>query len=61
MFQNAVAAFVGCFSAFVALAEIPATNKAIRYLAAFVLGIVVTFVLAWLCGWVAGVFAHIGH
>lgn len=62
MFQNAIAAFVGCFSALVVLAECaPITNKVFRYLAAFVVGIVVTFALAWLCGWVAGVFAHVQH
>ena len=61
MFQNAIAAFVGCFSALVVLAECgPIGNKVIRYLVAFVAGVVVAFVLAAFLGWVAGVFAHVG-
>jgi hypothetical protein len=61
MISEAIAAFVGAFSALAVLAEITASNKIIRYLAAFVCGILVTVLLAWFLGWVAGVFAQIRH
>jgi hypothetical protein len=52
---NALAAFVGAFAALVALAEIQSTNKAIRYLGAFVVGAILAVVLGWLLRWVAHV------
>lgn len=54
-----VAAFLGCFAAMLALAEtggIP--NKVVRYLAAFVVGVIAAILLAMLLGWIATAFSH---
>lgn len=59
MIQPAIAAFVGCFSALLVLAEIQAGNKLLRYLAAFVVGILVTLGLAWLLGLIVAAFARV--
>jgi hypothetical protein len=59
MFQTALAAFVGCFAATLALAEVPAANRWLRYLAALLVGVVATFVLAWLLAWVGHIFARV--
>lgn len=59
MLTMTVAAFIGCFAAHVALAEITGNNKLLRYGGAFVVGLVLAVVFAWLAGWIAGVFAHV--
>jgi hypothetical protein len=59
MVQMAVAAFIGAFAAYTALAEITGSNKVFRYLGAFVVGLLLALAFAWLAGWVAGAFAHI--
>ncbi len=59
MFASAVAAFVGCFAAMVALAEVQLPNKWLRYLAALVIGVLITFGLAWVLERVAEVFARV--
>lgn len=48
MFHAALAAYVGCFAAFVALAEVKAENKWVRYLLALLVGGLLTWGLAWL-------------
>ena len=58
MIQTAVAAFVGAFGALVALAEITAQNKLVRYVGAFLVGVVLTVLLSWLLGWLASIFAR---
>jgi hypothetical protein len=55
--QSAVAAFVGAFAALVALAEIQSANKLLRYVGAFLVGVLLTVVLSWLLSWASGVFA----
>ena len=59
MFGSALSAFVGCFAAMVALAEVTIANKLVRYLVALLFGVLVTFVLAWALGYVAHIFAGI--
>lgn len=60
MFANALAAFVGCFAALVVMAECaPIASKLVRYLCALVLGVLVTFGLAWVMGFVAHIFARV--
>jgi uncharacterized membrane protein YGL010W len=59
MISNALAGFVGAFAALLVLAEISAANKIVRYFAALVVGVVVTFLLAWLVQWVGHIFARV--
>lgn len=54
-----VSAFCGAFAAMVALAEIQSSSKVIRYLAAFVVGLVLAVLFGLLVGWLAHVFP--GH
>ena len=57
-----LAAFVGCFSALVALEVTAAVlPKWVRYLAALLLGVVVCFVLGWILSFVASIFAKVPH
>lgn len=60
MFTAAVAAFVGCFAAMVALAEVQLPNKWLRYLLALLVGVLITFGLAWVLEKVSGVFSRVG-
>jgi hypothetical protein len=61
MILTAVACFVGAFSALLAMAEVQTSNKWFRYLAAFLVGFVVTVLLALFLTWVAGLFAQFAH
>lgn len=56
---TAIAAFVGAFAAQVALAELAARNRVVRYLGAFLVGALLTVGLAWLLEWLSRVFASI--
>lgn len=58
MIQNAVVAFVGAFSALLVLAEVQMPSKWLRYLVAFVVGIVVAILLSMLVHYVAGLFGR---
>jgi F0F1-type ATP synthase assembly protein I len=60
MIAVAVAAFVGAFAALVALAEIQAASKPVRYFAAFVVGLVAAVLLGLLVGWIAGLMGQAG-
>ncbi len=51
-----VQAFVGAFAAIAVLAEIQASNKVIRYLAAFVVGLLAAVLLGLLVGWIGAHF-----
>ena len=59
MIQSAVAAFVGAFAALFVLAEVQMPSKWLRYLVAFVAGILAAVLLAMLVGWVAHTFPRI--
>lgn len=61
MIQYAIAAFVGCFASQVILAETASMprEKWVRYLAAFMLGVLLTLALAWLLTKLVGAFAHV--
>lgn len=59
MVTTAVAAFVGCFSALLVLAELSAANKWVKYFAALVVGIIATILLGMLVQWVAHLFGHV--
>ncbi len=60
MIYTAVAAFIGAFAALVSFTEITANSKTFRYVAAFIVGLVLAVVLVWVAHWVAGVFHHVG-
>jgi uncharacterized membrane protein len=55
---NVLAAFVGAFAALVALAEVQASNKIVRYFAALLVGAVGAFLLSLILNWAAGVLSH---
>lgn len=57
--QITLRAFVGCFAALVAMAEVTPKNKLVRYLAALLIGVVLAFVLGAVLDWVAGIFARV--
>jgi hypothetical protein len=59
LFVPALSAFVGCFAALIALAEVTIANKLVKYLVALLLGVLVTFALAWALEAVAHVFARV--
>lgn len=60
MIQTAVAAFVGAFAAIAVLAETGAiASKLLRYLLAFVGGILATVVLLWVLVKIAEAFSHL--
>jgi len=53
--SNAVAAFVGCLCALIVMAETGAiASKVVRYIAALVVGALLTILVAWLLGMIAG-------
>jgi hypothetical protein len=60
MLQFAVGAFVGAFSALLALAEVQNSNKLVRYFFALVVGLIVTVVLSLVVAWVLGLFHRVG-
>lgn len=60
MLVAALAAFIGCFAALVVLAELASiASKIVRYLAALILGLLLTYGLGLLASWVAHVFAKL--
>jgi len=58
--MNAVSAFVGAFAAIVSLELFSGQPRWVRYLAAFVCGLLIAVALDWFVGIVAGAFARIG-
>ena len=56
---SVVSAFAGCFAALLVLAEVQAQSKVVRYLAAFVVGILVAVLLGLLVQWIASTFARV--
>lgn len=56
--QTIVLAFIGAFAAVMCIAEIQAGSKVLKYLAAFVVGLVASVVLWAVFTWVAGHFPH---
>lgn len=54
----AVAAFIGAFCATLVISVLAPGREWIKWFAAFLVGIVLTFCLAWLAHWVAHVFAR---
>lgn len=59
MIPNAVAAFVGAFAALFVLAEVQMPSKWLRYLIAFVAGLLATVLLAMLVGWIVNTFQRV--
>jgi len=59
MFSAALSAFVGCFAAMIALAEVQIANKLLKYLVALVCGVIITFLLALVLAWVARIFGQV--
>lgn len=59
MIAQSIAAFVGCFAALLVLAEVQVSNRILKYLAAFVVGVVVDVVLSGFLSWVVAQFARV--
>ena len=60
MIPTALAAFIGCFAAFLVMSEVSIANRLIKYFVALVVGVIATFVLGWVVEWVAHIFARVG-
>jgi len=58
MFQNVVAAFVGCFAAMVVLAEVAISNKWLKYLVALFFGALLAIILGLVLNWMVGLISH---
>lgn len=59
MIQNVVAAFIGCFTAQVVLAEVQHPSKAVRYSLAFIAGLLAAVLMALAANWALAQLAKI--
>lgn len=60
MITTAIACFVGAFAAMLALAEIQHSNRFVRYLLAFIVGVLVTALLTWFLQFLLTFFHRVG-
>jgi hypothetical protein len=58
MFQASIAAFVGCFAALVALAEIQIKSRPVKYLVALLAGAFFTVLLTLVLDWMLKLLGH---